>query len=60
MKRTLLSLAILLLGVGATAQEISLKAQKQYLNIPISHKQNRERMTLEVDGKPERTFNIRI
>ena len=60
MKRTLLSLAMLLLGVGATAQEISLKAQKQYLNIPISHKQNRERMTLEVDGKPERTFNIRI
>lgn len=51
---------MLLLTVGATAQEISLKAQKQYLNIPISHKQNRERMTLEVDGKPERTFNIRI
>ncbi|MBQ8544119.1 MAG: DUF4980 domain-containing protein [Alistipes sp.] len=60
MKRTLLSLAMLLLGVGAMAQEISLKAQKQYLNIPISHKQNRERMTLEVDGKPERSFNIRI
>lgn len=60
MKRTLLSLAMLLLAVGAMAQEISLKAQKQYLNIPISHKQNRERMTLEVDGKSERTFNIRI
>ena len=60
MKRTLLSLVMLLLAVGATAQEISLKAQKQYLNIPISHKQNRERMTLEVDGKPERSFNIRI
>ncbi|MBR3703236.1 MAG: DUF4980 domain-containing protein, partial [Alistipes sp.] len=60
MKRTLLSLAMLLLGVGAMAQEITLKAQKQYLNIPISHKQNREKMTLMVDGEELRSFNIRI
>lgn len=51
---------MLLLAVGATAQEISLKAQKQYLNIPISHKQNREKMTLMVDGEELRSFNIRI
>ena len=60
MKRSLLSLAMLLLGVGATAQEITFKAKEQYLNIPISHRQGRERMTLKVDGRDERSFNIRI
>ena len=60
MKHLLLSTLSILLAVGAVAQEITLKAQKQYLNIPISHTQERARMTLKVDGKEQRSFNIRI
>lgn len=60
MKQILLTVMAVALAIGAQAQEISLKAQKQYLNIPISHRQGRERMTLKVDGKDERSFNIRI
>lgn len=60
MKHLLLSALAMLLAVGAQAQEISFKAQKRYLNIPISHRQERARMTLLVDGDQERAFNIRI
>ena len=66
MKRLIL-LAVAVMGAIASqaqqaqqAQQVSLKAKCDYLNIPISHRQARERMTLMVDGKPERTFNIRI
>lgn len=60
MKHLLLSALAMLLAVGAQAQEISFKAHKRYLNIPISHRQERARMTLLVDGDQERAFNIRI
>lgn len=60
MKHLLLSALAMLLAVGAQAQEISFKAQKRYLNIPISHRQERARMTLLVDGDQKRAFNIRI
>ena len=66
MKKILVSAVAIAMATGAQAQqsegvkEISLKAKEQYLNIPISHRQGRERMTLKVDGKEERSFNIRI
>ena len=66
MKKILVSAVAIAMAIGAQAQqsegvkEISLKAKEQYLNIPISHRQGRERMTLKVDGKEERSFNIRI
>lgn len=60
MKRLLLSLSMLLLAAGAMAQEITIKAQKQYLNIPISHRQDRARMTMSIGGEEVRGFNIRI
>ncbi|MBR5333534.1 MAG: glycoside hydrolase family 32 protein [Alistipes sp.] len=60
MKQILLTAMAVALAIGAQAQEITLKAKEQYLNIPISHRQGRERMTLKVDGKDERSFNIRI
>ncbi len=42
------------------AQSISIKATKKYLNIPISNTIPRETMTIEVDGKRERSFEIRL
>lgn len=66
MKKILVSAVAIAMAIGAQAQqsegvkEIALKAKEQYLNIPISHRQGRERMTLKVDGKEERSFNIRI
>ena len=68
MRQILLSIIAIAMAVGVQAQplqvdnahEITLKAQEDYLNIPISHKQERERMTLKVDGREERSFYIRI
>ncbi|MDR0744219.1 MAG: 2,6-beta-D-fructofuranosidase [Tannerella sp.] len=42
------------------AKDISMKITKKYLNIPVSHQVPRSNMTIEVDGKPERTFSIRL
>ncbi|MGY4386340.1 fructan beta-fructosidase [Pedobacter sp. UYP24] len=44
----------------ASATDISIKITKRYLNFPISQKQNRAAMRLEVDGKLERSFVIRL
>ena len=60
MKRLLFSLYILALAAGAMAQEITIKVQKPYLNIPISHRQDRARMTMSIGGEEVRGFNIRI
>ncbi|WP_316736500.1 glycoside hydrolase family 32 protein [Pedobacter aquatilis] len=42
------------------AQDISIKVNKRFLNLPISHMQDRKKMTFEIDGKPERNFAIRL
>ena len=43
-----------------TAQDVSIKIEKKYLNLPVSQNQERKEMTFEVDGKKERAFVIRL
>lgn len=44
----------------STTHDLSIKISKQYLNLPVSQKVNREKMSFEVDGKPELDFVIRL
>ena len=56
----------ILLSVGAmifqsvSAEEITIKINKQYLNIPVSHQEDRKRMIFKTNGKEERNFVIRL
>jgi len=43
-----------------TAQEISLKITKQYLNLPISQSENRSTMKFSINNQEERSFVIRL
>jgi fructan beta-fructosidase len=47
-------------SVPAWAGDITLKATKRYLNIPVSQAQARGTMQFEVAGKQERSFKIRL
>lgn len=65
MKKYLTSKAIatLFLGVLFTtvqADDITLKINKRYLNLPVSHQVDRNKMRFNVDGKQEREFVIRL
>ena len=42
------------------AEEVSLRITKNYLNLPVSHKVGRSEMTFTVDGRTERSFDIRL
>ena len=42
------------------AGDVSLKITKKYLNFPVSHTEDRARMTFEVGGKPELSVVIRL
>ncbi|GAB3925759.1 2,6-beta-D-fructofuranosidase [Larkinella terrae] len=42
------------------AQNLSLTITKRYLNLPVSQTQNRGIMQFRVQGKPERSFKIRL
>lgn len=54
LSRTVLTLFVLFFScLAAIAGEVSFKITRQYLNFPISHKENRGRMTFEVNGKPD-------
>lgn len=55
LSRTVLTLFVLSFScLAAIAGEVSFKITKQYLNFPISHKENRGRMTFE--GKRQAGF----
>lgn len=60
LKTTFISGLMLLFSALAFAGEISIKINKKYLNFPISHKQDRSKMTFDIDGKQERSFVIRL
>lgn len=61
LSRTVLTLFVLFFScLAAIAGEVSFKITKQYLNFPISHKENRGRMTFEVNGKPDLSVVIRL
>ena len=42
------------------AGEITVKINKKYLNIPVSHKQERGKMTFKADGKPDLSVVVRL
>lgn len=50
----------LFIGISASAEEIKIKINKKYLNFPISHQQDRSKMTLKVKGQPDIPLVIRL
>ncbi|WP_200976771.1 glycoside hydrolase family 32 protein [Echinicola sp. 20G] len=46
--------------VSVFAGEIKLKINKKYLNIPISHKEERQKMTFQTDGKDDLSVVVRL
>lgn len=56
---TLLVMAFTLSG-SMNAEDLTLKITKKYLNLPVSHQKERAVMTLAVDGKSVRSFDIRL
>ncbi|MDR3250285.1 MAG: 2,6-beta-D-fructofuranosidase [Tannerella sp.] len=42
------------------AEDISVRITGKYLNIPVSHGEERSVMTFEVDGLKERSFDVRL
>ena len=51
--RLLLTGAFLLSCNWAFSGDIELKINKKYLNFPVSHKQERAKMTFKSEGKPD-------
>lgn len=52
---------LLLAGTGSSlAGDISVKVTKKYLNFPVSHQAERALMKMDVDGKTDRSFVIRL
>ena len=47
-------------GLPAFAGEVTFKISKRYLNFPISHAAERQRMKMEVNGTADREFDIRL
>jgi fructan beta-fructosidase len=60
MKKLLLFCGVVIVAAQVWAGDISLKITGKYLNLPVSHKVEREVMTFSVDGKEERSFHIRL
>lgn len=50
----------LLFCFSLSAGNIPIKITKQYLNLPVSQKAERKRMSFDVDGKEDRSFVIRL
>jgi fructan beta-fructosidase len=59
-KLFLLVCAVVCVVVQLNAGEISFKIKKKYLNLPVSHQVDRAVMTFEIDGRTERSFEIRL
>nr|WEI57636.1 putative GH32 family protein a [Drusus annulatus] len=54
-------IGLLLLCFHSTANaDIQIKVNKPYLNIPVSHKVDRNIMTISVNGKTDKSFVIRL
>jgi levanase/fructan beta-fructosidase len=47
-------------GLSLSAEEIKIKIDKLYLNLPVSHDQDRSKMTFKVDGEPDLSVVIRL
>ena len=60
-KMTLILCSLLpLCASGVQAENIVLKITKRYLNFPVSHGQERGRMTFETEGEPALSVAIRL
>ncbi|GAB3657766.1 glycoside hydrolase family 32 protein [Echinicola sediminis] len=57
---TLGVIILLLSSISSLAGEIELKISKKYLNLPISHKEDRHKMTFQVPGQADQTVVIRL
>lgn len=58
--KTSISVALILSCTFVFAKEIELKISKRYLNLPVSHTQERAKMTFQVAGEPELSVVIRL
>ena len=52
--------ALLVFSCIANADDITMKITKNYLNLPVSHRVDRAVMSLQTDGKPAQSFDIRL
>lgn len=60
-KLFILSVCVFYIGTLVSfAGEVSVKITKKYLNIPVSHKNDRASMSFNIKGKEERRFTIRL
>ncbi len=59
-KIVILFCCVVMGGISVFAGEISMKISKQYLNIPVSHRDDRAIMKIETGGIPGQTFQIRL
>lgn len=51
---------MLAICLSVAAEDITLKITKQYLNIPVSHQKDRNKMSFGINGKEERNFVVRL
>ncbi|WP_029904878.1 glycoside hydrolase family 32 protein [Prevotella sp. 10(H)] len=58
--KTLTISLFLLASFSISAGEIKIKINKKYLNFPVSHKEDRQRMIFKTDGKPDLSVVIRL
>src|SRR5690606_31258246 len=56
----LVLVVVMIAASKASAQEIEININKRYLNIPVSHQQERAKMTFKVDGQPDLSVVIRL
>ncbi|MFD1769189.1 2,6-beta-D-fructofuranosidase [Sphingobacterium suaedae] len=59
MKTALIS-TLLFVGLSLSAGEVKIKISKKYLNLPVSHTQERGKMTFKVSGQPDLSIVIRL
>ncbi len=53
-------IALLAFILHSNAEEITIKVNSNYLNIPISHKVDRKEMKIKIGDKQDRSFQIRL
>ncbi|WP_085537418.1 glycoside hydrolase family 32 protein [Massilibacteroides vaginae] len=60
MRTFIITCLAVLLAIPSSAEDLKLKITKRYLNIPVSHKEERASMSFQIKNKKEREFVIRL
>lgn len=60
MKKLLISMLVAVCALNASAEELTIKINKKYLNLPVSHSLDRGIMTISSKNMEDRTFRIRL